>query len=112
MASCLEAKVKQRRILLQDSTLDPCILLGLALMRHLEHILILCLTRSLNKTLPHVGAVPLEGQTLFAEDKLLFLGTVEGKAEGKDSTVHVFVNSCVSAFMLGAGRAVGDSREI
>ena len=33
----------------------------------------------------------MEGQTPFAEDKLLFLGTVEGRAESRNSTAHVFV---------------------
>lgn len=31
------------------------------------------------------------GQTPFTEDKLLFLGTVEGKEESENSTTHVFV---------------------
>ena len=30
---------------------------------------------------PYVGAIPMEGQTPFAEDKLLFLGTESRRQE-------------------------------
>lgn len=46
----------------------------------------------------------MEGQPPFAEDKWLFLGIVEGKAEGGNSATPVFVKAlCIRACVGSLG---------